>query len=32
MSLLGVCQILGLFVNTLIADDKYSLGYTENLS
>ena len=28
---LGICNILGLFVNTFIADDKYSLLNTEDL-
>ena len=31
MSLLVICEILGLFVNTLTADDKYSLFNRENL-
>ena len=31
MSLLVIFEILGLFVNTLTADDKYSLRNTENL-
>ena len=31
MSLLVILKILGLFVNTLTADDKYSLGNRENL-
>ena len=31
MSLLLICQILGLFINILTADDKYFLCYTENL-
>ena len=31
MSLLVICEILGLFVNTLTTDDKYSLRYKENL-
>ena len=31
MSLLMICEILGLFVDTLIADDKYSLRNRENL-
>ena len=30
MSLLVFCEILGLFVNKLTADDKYSLRYREN--
>ena len=32
MSLLVICEILGLFVNTLTAHDKYSIRNTENLS
>ena len=31
MSLLVISEILGLFVNTLTADDKYSLCNRENL-
>ena len=31
MSLLVISEILGLFVNTLAADDKYSLRKSENL-
>ena len=31
MSLLVICEILGLFVNTSTADDKYSLFNRENL-
>ena len=31
MSLLVICEILGLFVNTLTVDDKYCLGNKENL-
>ena len=31
MSLLVICEVLGLFVNTLTADDKYSLFNRENL-
>ena len=31
MSLLLICEILGLFVNTLPSDDYYSLRYIENL-
>ena len=31
MCLLVICEILGLFVNTLNAGDKYSLRYRENL-
>ena len=31
MFVLVICEILGLFVNTLTADDKYSLGKGENL-
>ena len=31
MALLVLCKILGLFVNTLIADDKYSLLNRDNL-
>ena len=31
MFLLVICQILGLFVNTLTVDDNYSLFYKENL-
>ena len=30
MSLLVICEILGLFVNTLTADHKYSLCDSEN--
>ena len=30
MSLLVLSEILGLFVNTLTADDKYSLRNSEN--
>ena len=29
--MLGLCKILGLFVNTLIEDDKYCLLYNDNL-
>ena len=32
MSPLVVCEILGLFVNILTGDDKYSLCYRQNLS
>ena len=32
MSLLGICKILRLFVNTLAANDKYSLLNRENLT
>ena len=32
MSLLVICKILGLFVNTLTADDKYSLLNRDNLT
>ena len=31
MSLLVICKILGLFANTLTADDKYSLRHKEDL-
>ena len=31
MSLCVVCEILGLFVNALSADDKFSLGNCDNL-
>ena len=31
MSLLVISEILGLFGNTLIGDDKYSLHNSENL-
>ena len=31
MSLLVICEILGVFVNTLTADDKYPLRNYENL-
>ena len=31
MSLLVICKILGLFANTLTADDKYSPRYKEDL-
>ena len=31
MSLLVICEILGLFLNTLFADDKYSLRNGEKL-
>ena len=31
MFLLKICEILWLFVNTLTADDKYSLRYRESL-
>ena len=31
MFLLVICEIVGLFVNTLTADDKYSLRNSENL-
>ena len=31
MFLLVICQILGLFVNTLTVDDNYSLCYRKNL-
>ena len=31
MSVLVICEILGLFVNTLTADDKYFLSNSENL-
>ena len=31
MSLLVMCEVLGLFVNTLSADDKYSLCNSEKL-
>ena len=31
MSLCVVCEILGLFVNALSADDKFSLGNSDNL-
>ena len=30
-SLLVICKILGLFINTLTADDKYSLLNRDNL-
>ena len=29
--MLGLCKILGLFLNTLTDDDKYSLLYRDNL-
>ena len=32
MSLLVISEILGLFLNTLTTDDKYSLRNSENLS
>ena len=32
MSLLVICEMLGLFVKTLTADSKYPLRYTEILS
>ena len=32
MSLLVICEMLELFVNILIADNKYPLGYREILS
>ena len=32
MSLLLICKILGLFVNLLAADEKYSLLNRDNLS
>ena len=32
MSPLVVCEILGLFLNILTGDDKYSLCYRQNLS
>ena len=32
MSLLVICKILGLFVNTLTADDKYSLLNRDSLT
>ena len=32
MSLLVICEMLGLFVNILIVDNKYPLGYREILS
>ena len=31
MSLIVICEVGGLFINTLTADDKYSLRYRENL-
>ena len=31
MSLLVICEILGLFINTLTADDKYFCQNSENL-
>ena len=31
MSLLVICEIVGLFVNTLTTDDKYFLLNSENL-
>ena len=31
-SLLVICKILGLFINTLTADDKYSLLNRDNLT
>ena len=31
MSLLVICEILGVFVNTLTADEKYPLRNYENL-
>ena len=31
MSLLVICEILGLFLNTLTADDKFSFRISENL-
>ena len=31
MSLLVICEILGLFVNTFTADEKYFLCNSENL-
>ena len=31
-SLLMICKMLGLFVNTLTTDDKYSILGTENLT
>ena len=31
ISLLVVCEILGVFVDTLTADDKYNLGNCDNL-
>ena len=31
-SLLVICKVLGLFVNTLTADDKYSLLNRDNLT
>ena len=30
MSLLVICEILGLFLNTLTVDDKYFRRYREN--
>ena len=30
--MLELCKILGLFLNTLIDDDKYSLLYRDNLT
>ena len=30
--MLALCKILGLFVNTLTDDDKYSLLYRDNLT
>ena len=32
MSLLVICKILGLFVNTLTADEKYSFFNRDNLT
>ena len=32
MSVLVICEILGLFVNTLTANDKYSLPNMESFS
>ena len=32
MYVLGICKILGLFVNTLNPDEKYSLLNRENLT
>ena len=31
MSLFVICELLGLFVNTLTANDKYSLRDSQNL-
>ena len=31
MSLLVICELLGLFVNTLTFDDKCSVGNSDNL-